>query len=181
MASYYNLALLEYSNGLISTCELLKKPISINLFRDLIEKYEGISEFINPEGCINTKKKKGILIIDDDSFSILIMKTTFQKSSYRLFIASNGLEGLNIFYENYEEIGLIITDCNMPVFDGYETGKEIAKFCQKLGKNKTPIIAISGYNDDNHKYLCKEAGFEEVLLKPLKENEILDYAKYYLS
>jgi CheY-like chemotaxis protein len=83
------------------------------------------------------------LIIDDEPFNLKAMEVLLSLAAKEMRLnqtqfkglidfCSSGREALGLvkdFYNKSKTIyGLIITDCSMPVMDGYETSQAIRKF-----------------------------------------------------
>ncbi|HWB11530.1 MAG TPA: response regulator [Pirellulales bacterium] len=64
-----------------------------------------------------------ILIVDDDEVSLEISRRTVERSGYRVQVARNGKEALDILREGRHR--LVITDWVMPELDGIELCREI--------------------------------------------------------
>ena len=59
---------------------------------------------------------------------------------------------------------VIILDIAMPKLDGNAFARQVRAL---EGNNDTLIIAVSGYHDEAHRQLSKEAGFDHYLIKPV--------------
>lgn len=82
-----------------------------------------------------------VLYVDDEEHNLKSFKATFRRE-FKVFIASSGQEGLEVFKEHEPEI--VITDQRMPEMTGIEFLEEL----QKL--NNAPIrILLTGYSDIN--------------------------------
>ena len=66
-----------------------------------------------------------ILIADDEKHMVKILKTYFEKEGFKVFVAYNGMEALDIIYR--EKIHLAVLDWMMPKVSGIEVCKEIKK------------------------------------------------------
>jgi CheY-like chemotaxis protein len=75
-----------------------------------------------------------------------------------------------------ENFDIILLDINMPVMDGMECVKVIRNLADKL-KAIVPVVAITGnarnYTEDEF----KEAGFNDVLMKPLNFDRLVSVVK----
>ncbi len=80
---------------------------------------------------------KDILIIDDDSQFLLMLKAALEIKGYTVETAQNGKIGKKLFSKN--EYKVIITDDIMPESDGFEVTLELSK----MGKIDQ-VIAVSG-------------------------------------
>ncbi len=118
----------------------------------------------------NFLKHLSILYVEDNS-SIQEEVVYFLKNRVsKLFIASNGEEGLKLFKE--KKPNLIVTDISMPILDGIEMSKKIRFFDKEI-----PIIVVSAYNDSEYLTDAIDIGIVNFLMKPLnlfKLNEILE-------
>ncbi|MFN3412242.1 MAG: response regulator [Exilispira sp.] len=113
-----------------------------------------IDKFLETEKAQDSiKKGKGlILLIDDDQIVRSITKAMLMKLGYTVLLASNGVEGLKIFYKHKQNIKLVILDIAMPGKSGIDTFKEI-----KLKNNQTKVLFITGLKiDDKIKKIIDE-------------------------
>ena len=115
---------------------------------------------IRRKRSLNTRK---ILIADDDSFNVELMKHFLKKFAISYFCAYDGEEAVVLFKKNYEEICLVITDNFMPKKTGTEAAREIAAFLKDIKKPKIPIMCISG----DSKVAVGETGITSVIQKPI--------------
>ncbi len=107
-------------------------------------------------------KKLGVslLYVEDDATLRNIYKKILEYSVEKVYIASDGLEGL----ENYKTYrpDIVLTDVRMPVMDGLDL---IAKI-RKLDKN-TRIIILSAFGEPHYFLSAIELGVKAYLLKPI--------------
>lgn len=108
------------------------------------------------------KIKENILVADDDTSSGFLIETQLATLGYSVERANNGLEALNKWYAG--DYSLLLTDCNMPLMDGYLLTQTIRK--AESGKNRTVIIASTGSGSGN-KQKCIDSGMDDVLEKPI--------------
>ncbi len=79
--------------------------------------------------------------------------------------AENGNSALERFDQDSYDI--ILMDINMPDKDGIQVTREIRAKEAEVGKDKTPIVAITGMDADVAKEQCFEAGMDDFISKPL--------------
>lgn len=106
-----------------------------------------------------------ILIADDEVMLTNILKIYFEKEGYKVFIANDGEEALNIFYN--EKIDLAILDWMMPKKDGIELCKEF----KALREIKVIILTAKSEVDDE--YVSLEAGADDYIRKPFDQRIVL--------
>ena len=67
---------------------------------------------------------------------------------------------------------LILMDCEMPNVDGFEASRRIRHFERTQGNKPTPIIALTAHGMEEARKACFDAGMDDMLLKPLKQNNL---------
>ncbi len=110
-----------------------------------------------------------ILLVDDQIDILTTSKETLESYGYKVLIAGNGIQALEIFEKYHDIIDLVISDVVMPDMDGIE----LRLFCQQL-KPQIKFLLMSAFSPK----LENENGY---LLKPFlgsqlarKVREILD-------
>lgn len=106
-----------------------------------------------------------ILIVEDSNEISKILKLYLEGEGYSVFIAENGLDGLDIVKNN--RIDLAILDIMMPKMDGYELTQEIRKL------SNMPILILSAKNEDNDKIIGLNIGADDYITKPFNPLEIV--------
>jgi len=100
-----------------------------------------------------------ILVVDDESRMRKLIKDFLQREGYQIFEAGDGVEALDIFYEN-RDIDLIILDVMMPRMDGWEV-------CREIRKNSTvPIVMLTARSEERDELKGFELGVDEYISKP---------------
>jgi PAS domain S-box-containing protein len=117
-----------------------------------------------------------ILLAEDDSDALVVMRDLLEMNGYTVFIAGDGEEAVRVFEANKDKIQLVITDVRMPKKNGRVVYDEIVKIAPA-----TKILFTSGYTADvldNHgiveeglEFMSKTASPSEILAKV---REILD-------
>ena len=87
----------------------------------------------------------------------------------KVYSAQNGLEGLEIFKENINEIDLILTDINMPKMDGLE----MCSFIKELNKD-IPIVVTSAHNDPSFLKRAINVGVSTYAMKPIDLYQLVE-------
>lgn len=80
---------------------------------------------------------KKLLCIDDDKALLKVIDDFFERHNYKVFVAENGEEGLEIFQMEHPDI--VLVDLKMPTINGFEVIERIISEVPE-----TPIIVISG-------------------------------------
>ena len=104
-------------------------------------------------------EKIKILIVDDESRMRKLVKEFLGREGYLVREAGDGMEALEIFYEE-KDIALIILDVMMPRMDGWQTCREIRQSSQVL------IIMLTARSEEHDELQGFELGVDEYISKP---------------
>lgn len=118
------------------------------------------------------KFSEKILLVEDDSELIDMIKDHIVASGYQVVTASNGVEGLSRLQEH--RIFLILSDYRMPEMDGLE-------FCREVRQTKAqlPFIILSAYTDRAAVLSGVRSGVTDFADKPLDYQKLLDLIRGY--
>lgn len=108
--------------------------------------------------------------MEDDPHTQEIIAEIFKPLCQKLFIASDGEEGLTLYKEHHPDI--VLTDIQMPRMDGLTMSRAI----QKLNPD-TPIIISSAFNESEYLHEAIRSGIHYYLLKPVNMTELNDTFK----
>lgn len=126
----------------------------------------------------NGKKNNAVapvLVVENDPDALLLISELLRGLDFDVIEATNGseaLEKITIFNP-----ALVLMDIEMPVLNGYEATLALRKmerpFCN------IPVIAITAHltNEDIRRY--KNAGFNQLISKPFRLEEIQLHLKKY--
>jgi two-component system alkaline phosphatase synthesis response regulator PhoP len=120
-------------------------------------------------------EKKKILIVDD-SHDILDLLELYLYSAYEVVTAVNGYEGLDKARQHQPDC--IITDIMMPGMDGIALFNNVRKVETLMA---VPIIAVTSFDRNLNTKSLLNLGFNNVVVKPLKRDTILDIMKKALA
>ena len=127
-----------------------------------------------------TDNKKKILLMDDEKSILDIYQRTFTLLGYEVHLACNGSEAIKLFKESSKSgnhFNMVVLDLNIAKGMGaIETIKELRKIDKKIKS-----IVVSGYSDDPVLIKYKKYGFDAVVIKPFKVNELNKIIKRLLN
>ena len=114
---------------------------------------------------MNLDKRLSILLVEDNELNQRLMKISLARFNYKVTIAVNGLEGVQMF--SNQKFDLILMDIMMPVMDGFESTKKIRKIeSSNPGLGHIPIIAFTANTINNDREKCIKGGMDDILEKP---------------
>lgn len=117
-----------------------------------------------------------ILQVEDDIVSQLFMKQLCKHEGWKIKIASNGLEALDIL-EN-ENFDMIFMDIQMPGMNGIEVTKAIREKENLTGKHIT-IIATTAYAMNGDRDRCINIGMDDYISKPIALTKLKEIINKY--
>jgi len=108
------------------------------------------------------------LVVDDADTMRKINTSQLELLGGRKFLlANNGMEALAILRSR--RVNVIISDCNMPVMDGYEASRQI----RRSGRwPDLPIVALTANAMSEERERCRAAGMNDYLAKPFRREEL---------
>ncbi len=109
-----------------------------------------------------------ILVIDDESDLVELLKYNLAKEGYNVEFAFNGFDGIKI--AEVVKPDIIILDLMLPDINGYEVCKRMK---QNSSLSGVPVIFLSAKQEEVDKILGFEAGAEDYIIKPFSVNELL--------
>ena len=132
------------------------------------------TESLSDEPAIRKDTQHTILVAEDDHINAEYMKAMLRKGNYKVMIATNGQEAVNIM-EAESSISLILMDLKMPVLNGIEATKHI-----RAKRPSIPILAVTSYIGSSYTNEAIDAGCNEVLSKPLAHHTLILALEKYL-
>lgn len=121
-------------------------------------------------------KERRALVVDDEPMTRMLHKYLLLNFGYSVETASNGVDALEFIKK--EQFDFVLLDAQMPKLNGFE----VAIAVRNMGKvEELPLIGITAQCDKTIFEQAKKAGINEVLIKPIAEEDvkkiITDYAE----
>jgi signal transduction histidine kinase/CheY-like chemotaxis protein len=104
-----------------------------------------------------------VLVVDDNEVNLKVACRILQRLGYSTIVATNGIEAIERWEQHRPD--LILMDCQMPQLDGYEATREIRR--RETHRPRTPIIALTADAMNDAHLLCRAAGMDDYLTKPV--------------
>ena len=118
-----------------------------------------------------------ILLVDDTPTNRDVIKRQINALGYAAKVATDGLEALAAMDDN--RFGLLLTDCHMPNMDGFTLARTV-RGSDNETRRRMPIVAVTASAMREDEILCREAGMDDVLTKPLEMAKLKTTLEAYL-
>jgi len=89
-------------------------------------------------------KRKKILVIDDSPFFLERMKDLLLGMNFSVITCDNGQKAVKIIVRDHDNLGMIITDLQMPEMDGFQFLKWLK---DQPYANDMPVLVLTGAYD----------------------------------
>ncbi len=116
-----------------------------------------------------------VLIVEDDKISRNFLELLVKPLSEKIIVAKNGAEAVK-FYEQNQDIDLILMDIKMPEMDGYEATRQI----RQMNKDVI-IIAQTAYSLIGDRDKSIEVGCNDYITKPIFKDKLLNLINKYFN
>lgn len=113
-------------------------------------------------------KGETILLVDDERAIRHLGERMLELAGYRVLLAANGHEALEIYRKHRANIALVLLDLNMPVMNGEDCLKALRQMDSKI-----PVVIATGFSlshERKEKVLAQCSAF---ISKPYHVNELL--------
>ncbi len=118
-----------------------------------------------------------VLLADDNRVNQKVALGALQRLGLTVDVANNGEEAVAAWAAGIFD--LILMDCQMPVMDGYQAAREIR--ARETRANRAPIIALTADAMKGTEQLCREAGMDDYLTKPIDRDRLSEVVNRYLA
>ena len=144
--------------------EQQEKRRAVTLNAQLVEME--LAESTEPQELAEDDPKPAVLVIDDNT-DILALMRTLLGSTYHVFTAANGQEGIRKAMRLVPDA--ILCDVMMPVMDGLETCRRLKA---EVNTSHIPVMMLTACNLDEQRVQGHQEGADAYLSKPFN-NEVL--------
>ena len=154
-------------NGFVSVVSTLGSGTE---FRVFLPRYTGEvpKKYVEKRPTIKHHGTETLLMVEDDNSILKIYKEVLGRYGYRILTASDGVEAMEVYAANRNDIQMVVVDAIMPRMNGFDVVELI-----RQSRHGMPIIMTSGYsnetfdrstiNERNMFYLQKPAKLYDLL------------------
>lgn len=144
--------------------QLLSKEIVDYIIKDNVFAVDMLAESV----CrFLTNHRHHVLIVDDSATARALLTSRLKRYNFRVSVAESGAAALALLKAN-PDIGLMITDYNMPDIDGFELTRRIRG---TVGSHRLRIIGVSSSTDRLLSARFLKAGGNDFIMRPFIDEE----------
>lgn len=121
-------------------------------------------------------KVKNILLIEDDALIQIVHKQMLESLGCTVDIADCSTTALKMLKNNYD---IIFVDIGLPDMNGFELITLMKK--EYFKDHSIPIIALTGYSEEEEKQKCLQVGANEVAVKPISKMSLGRILEKYIN
>lgn len=118
---------------------------------------------------------KKIVLAEDNSVLSLLLKYRLEKEGYKLLIAVDGKQAIELIEEHNPE--LILTDIMMP----FVSGLEVISYVRNKLNSQTPVIVFSSAGQEEIVLKAFDLGATDFMSKPFSPHELVIRVKRLLT
>jgi CheY-like chemotaxis protein len=116
--------------------------------------------------------RRRILVVDDNVDAAEALGELLRDYGHEVATAHDGTRALD--QARLHRPDIVLLDISMPEMDGYEVAKRIRG---ELGLRDAILVALTGYGEDRHRRLTREAGFDQHVTKPVDVSKLEELLK----
>jgi CheY-like chemotaxis protein len=109
-----------------------------------------------------------VLVIEDETSLAQMVSITLDSHGYKTIVASNGVEGVELYRKQNKEIDLVMTDMDLPEISGHVVFQRILKMNPEV-----KLIFTSGFVEPEMKSRMYSLGAKDFLEKPYQLGDVL--------
>lgn len=112
-----------------------------------------------------------ILVAEDNKINRLVVAKLLAKEQLELHFAEDGEAAVELFTELRPDI--VLMDLSMPRLDGLGACRAIREWERAKRADPTPVVALTANTQEEDRQLCRDAGMNGFLVKPIRRDEVL--------
>lgn len=134
---------------------------------------------LNTQTSLPVNFRGRALIVEDNTINQRVLQSMLMNMNIQADLADNGEKALELLRTNKESYQIIFMDCQMPVMDGFETTRLIR--ASDSPSRHCPIIAVTAISMINNEALCKLAGMNDYINKPITREKVESMVRKWLN
>ncbi|OYY95846.1 MAG: hypothetical protein B7Y41_00740 [Hydrogenophilales bacterium 28-61-23] len=111
-----------------------------------------------------------VLIVEDNPINQKLLGFMLKNLGVTVHLADDGKTAFDLLES--ADVDLVLMDCQMPGWDGLTATRALREREEKEARKRVPIIALSANAMPGYDEICRQAGMDDYMAKPLKEDDL---------
>ena len=158
-----------YVRSAMEAAKALEQSLRNNPLAGESEALDGLGE-TELRKAVGFWRDRRILLVEDDPVSTHLMSTLLKSWGVQLRCVATGHAGSLALKESWD---LILLDGELPDYNAVEWAEAMRSLPPDACALQGPIVVITAHDDDKHVQLFQQAGFDPVLIKPVRGRQLL--------
>ncbi len=155
-------------NGAITAFSEVGKGATFTLYLPVAANEERIAPKSISSDPAPVKNNASILLIDDETLFLDVMKETLEEAGFTLQIYKSGREAVTFYKKSWKQVDLVILDLIMPDMDGRDVFIELKKINPDV-----KVLLSSGFSLEAKAIKLLENGAKAFIQKPYSTAELI--------
>ncbi|HYD98873.1 MAG TPA: AAA family ATPase [Alphaproteobacteria bacterium] len=136
------------------------------------------ARWLAPDRAAAAEAGAVVLVAEDNPTNQVVIRKLLQRLGYVCDLVENGVEALAAARTG--GYGLVLTDCHMPEMDGYAFARALRDWEAAAGRGRLPVIALTADALAGTAELCRQAGMDGYLAKPVELQQLDATVQHWL-
>jgi len=167
---------LESSEPGRGCCFVLELPLDAHSEAQLIDRLTDVATATTPTtltdaGVTATSLRGRVLLAEDGEDNQRLISFHLERAGAQVTVVANGqlaLDAIEAANAAGQPYGLVITDMQMPVMDGYTLARTL-----RARRVTTPLIALTAHAMAEDRQRCLDAGCDDYATKPIEKKVLV--------
>ncbi|MDD0972829.1 transporter substrate-binding domain-containing protein [Pseudomonas fontis] len=168
---YISRTLCEMMGGTFELRSVLGEGTQVSVELEVAVLAAELDAFKQTPAPLKQARALRILVVDDYPANRLLLTQQLNYLGHKVVNAVDGEQG----FKQWSKRGpfdVVITDCNMPVMNGYELAKAIRRAEQASAAANCKILGFTANAQSEERLRCRQAGMNDCLFKPINIQEL---------
>lgn len=121
-----------------------------------------------PGASLSASHSRKILVVDDHPANRLLLVQQLEFAGHTSVAAENGAQALRLWEAEQPLFDIVITDCNMPDFSGFELVRQLREKERLAGSKPQPMFGLTAMAEQQVRDRAIQAGMTDCLFKPVE-------------
>ncbi|MGB3127232.1 MAG: transporter substrate-binding domain-containing protein [Pseudomonas sp.] len=156
--------LCEMMGGQLQLNSVLGEGTRVDVMLTLARTTEPPTHASSPALSVQPVRVLSILVVDDYPANRMLLARQLSFLGHRISTAEDGVQGFERW--KAEKPDVLITDCNMPLKDGYTLARDIRAYERAQGLAPCLLLGFTANAQPEETERCRQAGMDGCLFKP---------------